>query len=148
MRKHKYDIIIYTSCLVAIMILVNALKDYSNTYGLKEDKIEIIETINYEEPQELIELNKEEIIKEYLNNIYNRTITNDQLNYQEIHSWGNYTITNITYIKTITENYYQYEATINSEFIIKDITFFIAKSKDNNYTVKTSKFLYNDNSFV
>ena len=142
MRKHKYDIIIYTSCLIAIVLLISTLKDYSRTYGLKEDKIDIIEIPVFQEPQELIDLDKEPIIREYLNKIYNRSITNNEIDYQQIHSWGTYTITNITYIKTITKDYYQYEATINTEYMpngFKTITFFIAKSKDNNYIVKTSK---------
>ena len=141
MRKHKYDIIIYTSCLIAIVLLISTLKDYSKTYGLKEDRMDIIEIPIFEEPQELIELDKEPIIREYLNKIYNRSITTNELDYKEIHTWGTYTITDITYIKTITQDYYQYEATINLENIqnnSKTITFFIAKDKYNNYIVKTS----------
>lgn len=143
MKKYKYDIIIYTSCFIALILLLSTLKDYSDTYGLKKNEIELIEPVIYEEPQELINLNKEEIIYNYLNNIYNRTITDDNLDYTEIHSWQSYKITNITYIKTITTDYYEYQADIESLNIdngSKTLTFYIAKSsKDNQYIVKTSK---------
>lgn len=141
MKKHKYDIIIYTSCLIAIILLISTLKDNPNSYSLKEDEPEIIESLTYEEPKELIEFNKELIIKDYLNNIYNRTIIDDNLSPIEIHSWQSYTISNITYIKPITKDYYEYKANINSENIsngYRTITFYIAKS-NNSYIVKTSK---------
>ena len=143
MKKYKYDIIIYTSCFIALILLICSLKDFSNTYGLKKTEIDTIEPITYEEPQELININKEEIIYNYLNNIYNRTVTDDYLTYTEINSWQSYTITNIKYIKTITNDYYEYQADINSESIAnesKTLTFYIAKSpKNNDYIVKTSR---------
>jgi len=125
-RRKFYDIIIYTSLLLALTCLSLATFGYFNS--LEEDRTitqEIkgainelkssdetpLETTN-EEPEELKSLNKKEICLEKLNNIKNEIDTVEDITYNMINTWGTYEIADITYYKTIVDNYYAYNVYI------------------------------------
>lgn len=125
-------------------MLIKGVQDYNRSYGIKQQEMDIIQTVHYSEPNTLIELNKEELIINYLNNIRTRQILDDNIDYLEINSWQTFNISDINYIKTITKDYYEYQANINSEYIeggSKLITFYISWSaKQNKYVIKTLKY--------
>lgn len=122
-RRKLYDIIIYTSLLLALTCLSFATFGYFNTLeeestmtneikgAIKELNNEYdeepLETTE-EEPEELKSINKKEICLEKLNNIKNEVDTNDEITYDMINTWNNFEIVDITYSKTIVTNYFAY----------------------------------------
>ena len=124
MKKKKilvYDIFIYTTLILAISIL--ALGGLSYFYSLQEksnlknelngaikelkgeeEVIQIKET----EPDLMKEVNKEIIIEDYLNKVYDQTIKDDIITDDIIKTWEKYEVINVKYNRNISDNYYSY----------------------------------------
>lgn len=123
MKKKKYDIIIY-SCLAGALVLIclgywDNLKDLkaadlsfsikqSNDFNSSEVKGTNIEL----EPEELLNIDKNSIIKKYLDSLLDRITTDTLISYDMIKSWDNYQILNIAYKREIADNYYAYSVDI------------------------------------
>ena len=125
MKKNlKYNLIIYSSLLFAIVCMLIAVKghydsleekeSFSNDIkeAIKEMNPEEIEEVTIEEPDNMKDVDKTSIINNIFNDILDRKTKNDLITRDMILTWGNYEISNIEYIRQITDNYYCYKADI------------------------------------
>lgn len=120
MKKfNKYDIIIYSCLILAIVSLVLGGRDYFNSLQeestIKEEVNAAIKNINPEEeevvvkeekePTILKDIDKKTLLLNYLSNLnkQSKIITSDM-----VKTWGNYEINDITYKREVAKNYYQY----------------------------------------
>jgi len=136
-RINKYDIIIYSSLALAIILLLLGGKDYlstiesgsvtadelSSSIKAVESPTETADESTKEEPADLVSLDKKTLTINYLNNILDEVIKNDIITYAMVKSWGNYEILDITYNREVADNYYCYIANIklsNKDALIPD----------------------------
>ncbi|MGN1371058.1 MAG: hypothetical protein ACI4XM_02095 [Candidatus Coprovivens sp.] len=118
-KNKKYDIIIY-SCLVGAFIFI-LLGYWDNLKDLKEDGLSFslknqeteenssTEQKEYDlEPKELVNADKNGIIKKYLDSLLDRIDVDPLISYNMINTWEEYEILNIEYDRKIAENYYAY----------------------------------------
>lgn len=126
-KVNKYDIIIYSSLMVAIVFIVIAVKSYYDNLDENETffssfKSAVEEINDSSEPQEEIQIEEEPDImksvdkKAIINNelkliVAEKSLT-EYLNKEMIQSWQKYEISNINFIRTIVEDYYCYEVDI------------------------------------
>ena len=125
MKKNlKYNLIIYSSLLFAIVCMLIAVKghydsleekeSFSNDIkeAIKEMNPEEIEEVTIEEPDNMKTVDKISVINNILNDIIDRKTTNELITRDMILTWDNYEISNVEYIRQITDNYYCYKADI------------------------------------
>ena len=118
-KNKKYDIIIY-GCLVGAFIFI-LLGYWDNLKDLKEDGLSFslknqeteenssTEQKEYDlEPNELVNADKNGIIKKYLDSLLDRIDVDPLISYNMINTWEEYEILNIEYDRKIAENYYAY----------------------------------------
>ena len=123
-RAKKYNIIIYSSLLLAAILLALGGRDYLKSQGETtgqaeleegnyEEKIERVEPAKKEpEPEKLQSVDKESVIKKYLDSILDQIKKDKTITYKMIKTWGKYEIGDIEYQRTITTNYYEYKVNI------------------------------------
>ena len=123
-RAKKYNIIIYSSLLLAAILLVLGGRDYLKSQGetngqveleesSEDEKIERVEPAKKEpEPAELQSVDKASVIKKYLDSILDQIKKDKTITYKMIKTWGKYEIGEIEYQRTITTNYYEYKVDI------------------------------------
>jgi len=164
----KYNLVIYSSLLFAIICMFLAVKGHYDSLEQKEsfssdikeaikeintDGEEIIETKTEEEPSNMIDVDKKTVINNILNDIVDNKIKLDVLSKEMILTWDNYEITNIEYIRQITDDYYCYKVDIeifnldanvpvtpeyNEDYITLSLYFNISyNEKNSTYNVKT-----------
>lgn len=165
----KYDIFIYTTLFLAISILTlggisyfYSLQEKSNLKNelngaIKELKGEEVIIKQKEiEPTTIKEIDKKNLINDYLNKIYDETIEDDVITHDIIKTWENYEIIGIKYNRKISENYYSYIVDIkifnfkaklptsknseltNDKYIVVTLNANISYSPENNtYSVKS-----------
>ena len=130
-KQRKYDIIIYSSLIIALICVVISGIDYVSSMDkdqsvkdevkdalieLKEPEVEetqdVFEEVE-EEPDSLKELDKASIVQKYIDEIYDQISDNDEvLNYNMVKSWKKYEITDVKYVKQILDYYYAYQVNI------------------------------------
>ncbi|HIS17600.1 MAG TPA: hypothetical protein IAC02_03185 [Candidatus Coprovivens excrementavium] len=124
MKKiNKYDIVIYSCLILAIICLILGGRDYLNSQenksNIKDEVKSAIKNINPEEeisptennnsePEELTKIDKNSLLKNYLNSILNHSTVNEVITPDIINSWGTYEILDLTYERKVADNYYQY----------------------------------------
>ena len=109
-KKIKYDFIIYT-CLIGALVLIGlSAKEYLNTtsYSIKEILFSKEEIVIVTEPQDFKQLNKKQLLINYINDLLDQIKTDNVLTYETLRSWNKYEITNIKYDKEIFNNYHSY----------------------------------------
>ena len=109
-KKIKYDFIIYT-CLIGALVLIGlSAKEYLNTtsYSIKEILFPKEEIVIVTEPQDFKQLNKKQLLINYINDLLDQIKTDNVLTYETLRSWNKYEITNIKYDKEIFNNYHSY----------------------------------------
>ncbi len=121
--KKKETIIIYGSLVAAVFCLLIASLDYYHDLSDKSVKKEINKAINElksndevkeekealdVESEELKQLDKNSLVKKYLDEIIDRAITDENLPLKMVKTWGNYEVINVTYQKKVVDNYYYY----------------------------------------
>ena len=126
-KINKYDFIIYSSLMVAIIFIIIAIKSYydnldenetffssfkSAVQEMNEDPNTTPEEKKEEEPEDMKPVDKKEIINKELSLILEEKSLTDYLTKEMLESWGEYEIINIKFIRTITENYYCYQVDI------------------------------------
>jgi hypothetical protein len=114
-KRIKYDFIIYTCLILALILIGYSSKEYlaNQSYSIKEIFTqEDIVTIIDEEPQELVRVNKIEIINKYLLDIIDEIKKDKILTSKMILDWKAYEVMNVYYNKKIATNYYSYTADI------------------------------------
>ena len=114
-KRIKYDFIIYTCLILALILIGYSSKEYlaNQSYSIKEIFTqEDIVTIIDEEPQELVQVNKIEIINKYLLDITDEIKKDKILTSKMILDWKAYEVMNVYYNKKIATNYYSYTADI------------------------------------
>lgn len=123
-RAKRYNIIIYTSLLLAIILLAlggrDYLKDKSNGSTTQEEIVETEEPVEkeerkeekVEEPEELKEVDKLSVIKKYLDSVQDQIKKDKKITAKMISSWGDYTIDDIEFQREITTKYYEYKVNI------------------------------------
>ncbi len=117
MKNKKYDIIIYSCLILALLIIFVSSNSYLNSSNsLIEEQTPVIEEspiiVEKEEPQNLIAIDKNFIIRKYLISLLDQINTNDIITYDTIRSWGKYEVGEIKYIREIAENYHSYSVNI------------------------------------
>ncbi len=168
MKKNlKYNLVIYSSLLFAIICMLLAVKGHYDSLEQKEsfsnDIKEAIKEINTDEeeiepikepePSNMIDVDKKSVINNILNDIVDNKIKLDLLSKEMILTWDNYEITNIEFIRQITDNYYCYKVDIeifnleanvpvtpeyNENYITLSLYFNISyNEKNSTYNVKT-----------
>ncbi len=118
----KYNLIIYSSLIFAIISMFIAIKEYYNKLEAKtlsNDFKEAIKEIKEEEPEEELpiiieepekmkDVNKINIINSELENIVERKSHNNLITKEMVLAWGNYEINSVVFKREITEDYYCY----------------------------------------
>ena len=147
-KKKKYDIIIYISLIIALICIGLSAIDYTKssktgvmiTNDKKEKEMEVIQL--EEEPFELHNIDKNTIVKKYIDQVLDQAIKDDVISYPMIKTWGDYNILSNKYIKQIVDEYYEYETNIiipNKEALlpcqINEELSYLKKKKDT-YIVK------------
>lgn len=126
MKKSKeYNIIIYTCLLLAIILLVLGGRDYLKDLNKptqeeiiepegSQNEVERPEDVKKEkEPEDLQKVDKEGVIKKYLDSLYDQIKKDKKIPYKIIKTWGKYSVGEIEYQRKITSNYYEYKVNIN-----------------------------------
>ncbi len=125
----KYDLIIYSCLISAIICLYFSGKDYFASLeeestvqkelqlAIKEIKGEEETTENEivespSEPDNMKAYDKVSLLENYFNNILDRKNKDNYLTYDIINSWQNYEILDCTFNKEIATNYYSYKVNI------------------------------------
>lgn len=113
-RKVKYDLIIYL-CLFCALVLVG----YSSLTYFNNESYSIKELLNNQEtpqqdmePQHLKEIDKVNLIEQYLLDIIDESKYDQLLTSKMILEWKSYEVMNIYYERCISDNYYAYTANI------------------------------------
>lgn len=118
-KSKKYDIIIY-SCLAGALVFIcvgywdnlKDLKENGLSFSVKEttpNEESTNETKQYDlEPKDLINADKNSIIKKYLDSLLDRITVDALISYDMIKTWEDYEVLNIEYEREIAEEYYAY----------------------------------------
>ncbi len=122
-RAKKYNIIIYTSLLLAIILLALGGKDYLK--DKQDDTTKEVETLEDEEtieridsdeevevPEYLKNVDIESVIKKHLDSIADQIKKDKKITYNMINTWGDYSIEDIEFRREITTKYYEYRVNI------------------------------------
>lgn len=121
-RSKRYDFIIYISLILALLCVVISIIDNNaevQTYeeakntnpektDLPNESMDTEEELSKTEPEELQNIDKNSIVKKYLDEIMDRVITDETIPYNMIKTWKTYDVINIVYEKEIIEYYYSY----------------------------------------
>lgn len=124
-KINKYDIIIYSCLLAAIICLILGGKDYFKTLDeettIKDEVKSAIKEINSNEediptdtntgepePEKLANFDKFSIVQKYLDSILDQIVKDNLISYKMIKSWDEYSVLNMRYSKEITTKYYEY----------------------------------------
>ncbi len=125
-RAKKYNLIIYTSLILAIALLALGARDYLKEKKEENKTMSEVETTNdeeeiidrtepeekVEEPDYLKEADIEGIIKKHLDSIADQIKKDKKITYNMINTWGDYTIGEVEYRREITTKYYEYKVNI------------------------------------
>lgn len=123
-RTKKYNIIIYTSLILAIALLAFGARDYLKSEKEEKNTMSEVETTNdeeidrtepeerIEEPDYLKEVDIEGIIKKHLDSIADQIKKDKIITYNMINTWGDYSIGEVEYRREITTKYYEYKVNI------------------------------------
>ncbi len=132
-RKFKYDFTIYTCLLLALVLIGYSGYSYldNQSYSLKE-LLTKEEPPIIEEPQDLVKVNKQDIINKYLLDIIDEIKEDQIVTKGMINTWATYEILNIQYVREISKNYYSYLVNIK----INNINAIVPKSKNNQLSTK------------
>lgn len=126
-RAKKYNIIIYTSLSLAIVLLLLGGRDYfvSLSETPQEEVVNEVEkkpdikrndtsaNAKTEEPLELQGVDKVGVVTKYLDSILDQIHKDDIITYKMIKTWGAYEVGDIEFQREITSNYYEYIVNIN-----------------------------------
>lgn len=110
-RRVKYDFIIYTCLLLAVLLIGYSANYYigEESYSLKELLFkEEKEVIVPKETEELKKIDKKELLNNYLIDILEEIKKDPILTRDIINSWSTYEILNIKYNRQIANDYYSY----------------------------------------
>ena len=110
-RRVKYDFIIYTCLLLAIILIGYSANYYigEESYSLKELLFkEEKEVIVPKETEELKKIDKKELLNNYLIDILEEIKKDPILTRDIINSWSTYEILNIKYNRQIANDYHSY----------------------------------------
>ena len=113
-KAKKYNIIIYSTLSLGILLLIiggvyflnNPEESYSNKSTTKEHNL------NEPEPEEMVSVDKESIINNYLNELVNQSKVDDLINYDSIKTWQDYHLGKIEFQRTIAFDYFEYKVDI------------------------------------
>lgn len=140
-KNKKYDIIIYGSLIGAIICIILGYSDYLYTlkdkgisFSKKETNI-VEETTKEEEPENLHNIDKNSIVKKYLDSILDQIVTDDLISFDMINTWDNYEVLSTSYEREIVESYYSYLVDIK----ISNMNAFLPTSK--NKELSTEEYL-------
>lgn len=128
-KINKYDIVIYSCLILAIICLLLGGKDYLNSLEnestVQEEVKSAIKSINgaeegistenstgNPEPEELVNFDKKSLVQKYVDSIIDQILEDKVITYAMVNSWGEYEIVNVEYDHEVTENYYAYKADI------------------------------------
>lgn len=122
-RAKRYNIIIYTSLILAIILLALGGRDYLKDKNNGSNVEEVVDTSEpvkkeerkeekVEEPEELKDIDKHSVIKKYLDSVQDQIKKDKKITAKMISSWGDYTIEDIEFQREITTKYYEYKANI------------------------------------
>ncbi len=123
-KTRKYNIIIYGCLLVAVILLALGGIDYLKgkepsvsqepeaQVPTEEDPIERKDEPKDKEPEELVNADKEGVIKKYLDSLVDQIEKSKKLPYKMVKTWGDYSIGEIEYQRKITARYYEYKVNI------------------------------------
>ncbi len=133
-RKFKYDFTIYTSLLLALVLIGYSGYSYldNQSYSLKEILFPKEETIVVEEPKELVEVNKKDIINKYLLDIIDEIKQDQMVTKEMLNTWSSYEILDIKYEREVSKNYHLYLVNIK----INNVNALVPKSKNNQLSTK------------
>ncbi len=114
-RKIKYDFVIYSSLLLALVLI-----GYSSFSYLENQSYSLKDLLKKEEPQPVVEvepvelqsIDKKELINKYLLDVVDEKIKDNLISSQMVLDWKVYEVENIIYKKKIANNYYEYIANI------------------------------------
>ena len=110
-RRFKYDFTIYTCLLLALVLIGYSSYTYldNHSYSLKEIFYKEEEkTIIIEEPNELKNIDKEELINNYILELLDEKKQDHLLTREVLSTWTSYEIYTIKYKREISKNYYAY----------------------------------------
>lgn len=128
-KINKYDIVIYSCLILAIICLLLGGRDYFNSLEnestVKDEVKSAIKSINgaeegistsndtgKPEPEELINFDKKSLVQKYVDSIIDQILEDEVITYAMVNSWGDYEIVNVEYDHEVTDNYYAYKADI------------------------------------
>lgn len=113
-KRIKYDFTIYLCLILALALIGYSGYTYldNQSYSLKEILNPQESTTVQEEPYELKEIDKKEIIKKYLLDIIDEIKTDKTLSSKNIIEWKAYEIMSIYYDRKIANNYHAYVVNI------------------------------------
>ena len=157
-RKIKYDLVIYTSLFLALLLV-----GYSSLTYVDKESFSIKETFNNQEvispdlePNELKEVDKIKLIEEYLLDIIDESKKDQMLTSKMILDWKAYEVMNVYYDRCISDNYYAYTTDIRisdsksllpvlknkelstDKYVVISLNFNISVDKNTNeYTIKS-----------
>jgi len=123
-KTRKYNIIIYSCLLLAVILLILGGIDYLKNEEPSvsqepeineptgEEEVERKEEPVTKEPQELIDADKEGAIKKYIDSLVDQIAKSKKLPYKMVKTWGDYSIGEIEYQRKITSRYYEYKVNV------------------------------------
>ena len=166
-RSKRYDLIIYVSLILAfICVIISMIDNNKEVVEIKEYPKEEMESPlvptetspnveDTEEPAELKSVDKNSIVKKYLDEILDRVIKDEIITYNMIRTWNTYEVLDATFERQIIDYYYAYRVNIKitgnniniptnkneslstEEYTVITLTFNILKSgKQKGYIVK------------
>lgn len=121
-KKIKYDFTIYICLILALVLIGYSGYSYldNQSYSLKDLITPEKEIVIEEEPQEIKEIDKKEIINKYLLDIIDEKKKDQILTSETVREWKAYDIMSINYNRKIANNYYSYTANIKISNIDAD----------------------------
>lgn len=142
-KRIKYDFTIYLCLILALALIGYSGYTYldNQSYSLKEILKPEETIIIQEEPQELKEVNKKEIISQYLLDIIDEIKIDQTLSSKTILEWKAYEIMSIYYNRKIANDYHAY--TVNIKVSNININYPNIENKElstNKYKVLTLTF--------
>lgn len=121
LRAGVYDFIIYVCLFGAVICLLIGSNSYLKNYetesitdvakqvflGTPKSNATEIDIVQVE-PEKVLETDKVSVINTYLEKIKDRIIVDELIPYDTIITWNNYEIKNLTFVKEITSDYFEY----------------------------------------